>query len=431
MEETRVHWTGKVDVQWAREYYRMSDIAAGIGEYGLILENTAAAANGQRGRFGVSGRSANQTECEANETGLVTTWQIEKFVHHEETRIFMGGGDAANATLTIEHKDGLMVKTVCTANKLLEKEVFDSQEIPMRLPFTPFYVKTSKNHPNGYSLPLMLELSQMFVNRMRAVMVKQAQKAISPQAFAILMAALGAGNKEEIERAFKEGGAAWLEGNDIVSVKEAVQAFPNTSQGVNNALAQVIGDEEAAMDKEGQAPDLGALRSARSAAGKHAHMAATDRPKGYAVMLLAEAQEDGSPTCSDSASFGSGRYPGVPRPSGSNTVASVPSTASAAAVTARSAYLWALSCSGVQPSSVICRRRSAAIRSAPDLWSGISRVEHVWNGFSTGAKKRRFHGRNADFGKGLPEHLLHAEYRSAGLQKFACVDLRDGKPGAP
>lgn len=287
---TRVTRVQEVDTQWARNRWENSEIQPGSGDYSLQpVENSRRSGRGRER----NGYRSTRTEADLAITGIATTWQIEDFVERRSDTFFMSAGlSAAEASFSFEVVNSIMVRTVITGDLLLEKKVYDAEEVPMALPFTPFYVKISKHHPYGFSVPLMLELAQMFANRMRALMIQQAQKSVSPQAVVGLLSALGAGDRKEIERITREGGFGWFEGTGIDDMKKVIQPLQYASSSVNPAYAQVIADEEAAMDKEGQVANLDHLARSRSAAGKHAQMSATDRPKGFSVSLLSWSAED-------------------------------------------------------------------------------------------------------------------------------------------
>jgi hypothetical protein len=266
---TRISRVRNRDVRWLRDAYETNAIDAGVGI--LNLEQPSESQAG----------AANKTEA-----GYAETWELEEFVVEESIRYRMGPGDAKAQTTTIEYRDANLVYTAIAPGTLLDYRVFRPDEVPMELPFNAYYIKTSSSHPYGFSVPLMLELSQIFSDRMRAVMVEQGMNSISPQAFAIFLQALGVADRGEIENALVNGGPAYLEGNDIASIQDVIQAFPTGGQGVNPALAQVVKDEESAMQRMGQTVDASTLARARSASGKVAMQRNADRPKSYSVLNL-------------------------------------------------------------------------------------------------------------------------------------------------
>lgn len=273
---TRVSRVRKRDVQWLRDYYEDSDIEPTTGNVAPYLDY-----------------DEDTDESLPEQAGYAETWQIEEFVTEEKERFFMGGGlRAADAQWTIQYEDAIMVYTVITTNKLLEYHVFTPEEVPMELPFVPFYIKTSKRHPYGFSVPLMLELQQRFVNKMLAIMAEQAMNSIAPNTFAVFLEHITGQDREEINRAIEEGGLAELEGNDTNDISDIIQQFPKRQQGVNNAIANVMQNEERAMDREGQALSPGMLASSRSASGKMALQNAADRPKQYSILNIANGVEN-------------------------------------------------------------------------------------------------------------------------------------------
>jgi hypothetical protein len=274
---TRVSRARDVDLQWLRDHYNDPEIQPGRNEDNLYLDAIPEQEIGN---------------SDTARAGYIETWQIEEFVAERSSKFLMASGlSAAEAQWSVEYEEAIMVYTAITTNKLLEYRVFTPEELPMELPFVPFYVKTSKRHPYGFSVPLMLELQQKFANQLRAVAAEQAMNSISPNTFAVMLSALGGGDREEIERAAQEGGLAWLEGNDTEDITDIIQQFPNREQGLNNALIQTVRSEEQAMLREGQALSPEMLSGARSAAGKQAIQSAADRPKQYSILTIADGVE--------------------------------------------------------------------------------------------------------------------------------------------
>lgn len=273
---TRASRVRDVDLQWLRDYYNDADIQAGRNEDHLWLDPVEDSYADENAR-----------------AGYAETWQIEEFVAQKSSKFLMSSElTQAEATWSVDYTDAILVYTAITTNKLLEYRIYTAREIPIELPFVPFYIKTSKRHPYGFSVPLMLELQQKFANEMLAVLAEQAMNSISPSAFAVFLEALGAQDREEIEAALQEGGAAFLEGNDTGNINEIIQQFPNANEGPNNAIASVMRSEEQAMMREGQALSPSMLSGARSAAGKQAIQSAADRPKQYSILNIAASQED-------------------------------------------------------------------------------------------------------------------------------------------
>lgn len=272
---TRVSRVQDVDLQWLRDHYDDNEIQPGRTASNLYLD----------------GRNVD-SPSPSERAGYVETWQIESFVAERTEKFMMAGGmTAAEAQWSVPYEESILVYTAITTNKLLEYRVFTADEIPIELPFVPFYVKTSKRHPYGFSVPLMLELQQHFANRLRAVIAQQAMNSVSPDAFAALLSALGGGDKEQIQRVAEEGGFAWLEGTDISDISDVIQKFPTRNSGVNQSLAQTMRSEEQAMMREGQALSPDMLSGARSAAGKQAIQNAADRPKQYSILNIADGVE--------------------------------------------------------------------------------------------------------------------------------------------
>jgi len=285
-EMTRVSRHRVVDVQWARDYYRDNEIKGAPPEYDETDINSGTSLYLQR--------DEDDEEVEHDQVGLVETWEIEEFTVTPKKKFFMGPGQAKNMTWDDSVKDAIMVYTCITADKCLDYQVYSSDETVMELPFIPYYVKRSKEHPYGFSIPLMLELQQMFVNRLRALLMKQQMNSVAPQAVAVMLQALGAGDREQIESAIEEGGVAWLggAGSDVVDIKQVMQPMNHSSPAANPAIVQMLQSEKKQMQSQGQVLSSRELGRSRSAAGKAQMMNANDRPKGYSILLLGNAEKD-------------------------------------------------------------------------------------------------------------------------------------------
>lgn len=295
-EMLRVTEVRRVSLPWARDHYEAPDLEAGTSQYRGVVgaDKTApdARADAQGGARGIA-RKTDDYETEAS-VGLAETWQLERFVAKRATQFRMGGGDAKDAARVLLFEDANLVRTVIGPNKLLEKQVLRPGEAPMRLPLVPYYVKASARHPYGFGIPAMLHLEQLLVNRMRSVGVRQAERAIAPGALVMLSKYLGASDDPETLKAkLAEGGVIQLEGDeDIEDVRKLFHSVPNTAQGIQPALLQMIGEARATMQRAGQSLDLSDLGRARSALAKQQQIAAADRGKTSSLDLLNRAEED-------------------------------------------------------------------------------------------------------------------------------------------
>lgn len=266
----RVDLHDHYDTAYLRHTYKNNRIMPGVGHLGL---------------------KAADYKRRHHSTGVVTTWEIERYKEKETTTFFM---DGEGEPLRTVYEDQLLVKTVFTGTEILEHEVYDPGEAYVELPIYPYYVKQAQDHPYGFGLPLQLELAQQFINRIRALLYKQALNSVSPQAVAVLVENLAKTNdREQLEKAFEEGGIMWFEGNqNAASIQDVVQPLQYAASGANQALAEVMMHEKAAIDAQSNAINQEGFNRIRSAAGKHAHMQAVDRPKHYMVGLLSEAAEN-------------------------------------------------------------------------------------------------------------------------------------------
>lgn len=231
-----------------------------------------------------------------SQTAVLTMFELEPV---EKVRVISGpDGEEVEIPFT----DWNLVKVVIAGGQLVEKEVTtgipDTEEGeepgPLRLPIIPFYIKESLDHPYGFSIPLMLALSEKFINGMRAIIYKAARKAVTTQGVVVAIPNLGDGDLEELEYALEEGGVARIKGNTQgpFDIKDMVMPLNYNAAPINPVLMQSVDMEMSMFRAQSQAVDPDELRSARTGAGKRAQMSATDRPKGLAIAVLAKSIEE-------------------------------------------------------------------------------------------------------------------------------------------
>lgn len=172
----------------------------------------------------------------------------------------------------------------------ISMEGVDEQGPIKFLPVVPLYVKESSDHPYGYSLPLMLELSEKFINAMRAIVYKSAKRAVSTQGVVVAIPNLGDGDLDELEYVLEEGGVGRIKGNNNLpfDIRDMVMPLNYNAAPINPSLMQAINMEMNAFNMQSQSVDMEALGSARSGSGKRAQIMAADRPKGLSIETVAK-----------------------------------------------------------------------------------------------------------------------------------------------
>jgi hypothetical protein len=229
------------------------------------------------------------------QTAVLTMWELEPV---EKARVITGPD---GEEVEIAYTDRLLVKVVIAGGELVEKEVYtgipaddeDYEAGPLRLPIVPFYLRESVNHPYGYSIPLMLSLSEKFINAMRAIIYRSARKAVSTQGVVVAIPNLGDGDLEELEYVLEEGGVARLKGNTQgpFDIKDVVMPLNYNAAPINPAMLQSMNMEMDMFRRQSQQVDVEELASARSGAAKRAQVAAADRPKSISISMLAKSVE--------------------------------------------------------------------------------------------------------------------------------------------
>jgi len=226
-------------------------------------------------------------------TSEVTTWMIEKYVLQKKATFVNDMGEEEEIKLP-PVEAFRMVKTVLAGDVLVSKEVLDFDKGIGKLPVIPFYLDKSKRHPYGISLALRLEHSQKFINVMRAIVFKSASKAVSNQAVAIHVPALGMGDEDELDRVLEEGGIAKIRGNNIqgpVDIRNMVMPISNMATPLQPSVIQAIQMEKEAFGDQAQTLNMDAIAAARSGSGKRAEASANDRPKTISINLLSKSVE--------------------------------------------------------------------------------------------------------------------------------------------
>ncbi len=227
-----------------------------------------------------------------NQTAIMTMWELEPM---QKERVLTN--PETGEEVTFPFTDWILHKIVIAGGELAEHEMLsaipveeDNEKVgPIKnLPVIPFYLKESTDHPYGYSMPLMLELSEKFINAMRAIIYKSAKRAVSAQGVVVNLPNMGEGDLEKINYVLEEGGVAPLVGNSNqpLDIRDMVMPLNYTTAPINPALMQAVSMEMDAFQMQSQTVDIAALSSARSGSAKRAQINAADRPKALSIETL-------------------------------------------------------------------------------------------------------------------------------------------------
>lgn len=234
-------------------------------------------------------------------TARLVMYETEEVVKEVEIESPSADPESAPETVTVEFTDVRMTKVTIVGGQVAEREVTygvpdadSDQEIgPVRLPLVAFYLRESPNHCYGYPLPLALEVSEEFINSMRAIIYKMAKKAVAAQGVVVMTQNLGDGDLEEIEAVLEEGGVARVAPNQgVVDVRDLVMPLSYTAAPANPALLQAVDMETSTFNQQSQAVQQADLSSARTGAAARARLAASDRTKGMGVMAISRSVEE-------------------------------------------------------------------------------------------------------------------------------------------
>lgn len=231
-----------------------------------------------------------------NTTAVLTTYEL---VPYSLTKTAVDFND--DPIVEVRATDWFLVKTVIAGSQLLEKKVYSTTEGPVgekssiKLPIIPYYLQESENHPYGYALPLQLETSEEFINRMYFIMYKAAKKAVANQGVIINAQALGKDDIQRINTVLDEGGVVPIRGmpgqEQTLDLRKVVQPLNYVQSQLPAAMIEATRAEEGAFQMQTAAVDEAALARARSGAGKRAQLAAGDRPKTASINLLGRGQQ--------------------------------------------------------------------------------------------------------------------------------------------
>jgi hypothetical protein len=257
----RVSIVERADVQVLRDIYDNEDIRPGAYPYYINEDRT------------------NEGDIAA----IITTWEIEP-VYTEKN---ITGGAKAYA------RDWQLVKTVIVGGQLVEKTVTDSSDGPLSLPLIPFYLRESEHHQYGFSIPMMLEVSEEFINLMRVMIYKSAKNAVSPQGVIISGGKLTPKDLQKVNHVIFNGGAAALEGNEDgpLDIRNVVMPLSFNQSSLSSAAVEAMSNEERVFQIQSQTLDETALARAESGMAKRTQILANDRPKTISLGLISRSVE--------------------------------------------------------------------------------------------------------------------------------------------
>lgn len=218
-------------------------------------------------------------------TAVITTWEYEP-EHVTKTASYL------DAEYSAYGRGGQMVMTKIAGGELIRKEVNNPVEGQINLPIIPFYLRESEEHPYGFSLPLMLEISQEFINLMRAIIYKSAKNSVSPQGVLVNISNLAPDDVKKVNRVLSEGGAADIELGTSRSVQDTIMPLSYNQSQLSGAAVEAMSNEERVFQVQSQSLDESAIARAESGQAKRAQIMADDRPKTISISLLSESVEN-------------------------------------------------------------------------------------------------------------------------------------------
>lgn len=222
-------------------------------------------------------------------TSVVTTYELEPM---DMERIVE---DEEGNEITFPYTGWMMHKVVVAGSQLVEYETWTSEDGPLRLPVVPIYLRKSVNHPYGWSLPLMLEKSEEYINAVQTIMFRSALRAVSSQGVVIAIPNIGDEDLAELEHVLEEGGVARLTGNSSqgpINIREMVMPLNYVNSTINPALTQAMNIQMGMFSSQSQEVDAGAIGNARSGTQVRATLAAADRPKTISINSMSEGIEE-------------------------------------------------------------------------------------------------------------------------------------------
>jgi hypothetical protein len=229
---------------------------------------------------------ANNTD---STTAVVTMYELEPMSMERLVE------DENGNELRFPYTGWMMHKVIIAGGELVDYESWDSSEGPLRLPIVPIYLRKSVNHPYGWSLPLMLEKSEEYINAVQTIMFRSALRAVSSQGVVVAIPNLGDADLAELEHVLEEGGVARITGNTSqgpINIREMVMPINYVNAPINPVLTQAMQIQMNMFSSQSQEVDAGAIGAARSGTQVRAQIAVADRPKTISINVMSEGIEE-------------------------------------------------------------------------------------------------------------------------------------------
>ena len=277
----RVSVVEQMDTQALREMWRDSEYVDNP-EAQIVSGNLPYFLRASEKGISMSPTNTNST------TAMITMYELELVPMERVVELEDGSEE------TFPYDDWVMHKVTLAGKQLVDYQKWDSSEGPLRLPIQPIYLRKSVNHPYGWSLPLMLERSEEYINAVQSIIFQSALRAVSAQGVAVAIPNMGEDDLEELEHVLEHGGVARITGNNVqgpIDIRDMVLPMNFTQSTINPALVQAMNMQMNMFSTQSQEVDTGAIGAARSGAAKRAQIAVADRPKTISISMMSEGVE--------------------------------------------------------------------------------------------------------------------------------------------
>lgn len=277
----RVSVVEQMDTQALRNMWRDSDFVEDADKQ-IVSGNLPYFLRASDKGLSMSPTNTNST------TSMVTMYELELMPMERLVELEDGTEES------FPYDDWVMHKITLAGRQLVDYQTWDSSEGPLRLPIQPVYLRKSVNHPYGWSLPLMLERSEEYINAVQSIIFQSALRAVSTQGVAVAIPNMGEEDLEELEHVLHHGGVARITGNNVqgpIDIRDMVMPMNFTQSTINPALVQAMNMQMNMFSTQSQEVDSGAIGAARSGAAKRAQISVADRPKTISINMMSEGIE--------------------------------------------------------------------------------------------------------------------------------------------
>lgn len=235
------------------------------------------------GRWGLQDTNyfnANDAHLSVGELNL---WEIEV---HPITKTLPNGS-------SVPMWDYKVVHARMIGSKVVFKEVITSGDGMLCLPFVPYYLMESENHPYGFSLARALRITAEYVNSMLYAAFAQAKKSVSPQSLIILASKLAKQDSvEDMTETLREGDVLTLYANkDIDNINQVVSSAGQLSSSLGAATLQAIDLGRDLLYRHASSPNREAIANTESGRAKEAELAVADRGNTMMTDTIARSDE--------------------------------------------------------------------------------------------------------------------------------------------